>query len=91
MKINFKVRFNNPVFIFQLVLAIVTPILAYYGLTAADFTTWASVGETFLKAISNPYVVVTAIISVWNAINDPTTAGMSDSKLALTYTKAKKS
>ena len=37
---NLKVRFKNPVFIAQLILAILTPILAYAGLTMQDLTTW---------------------------------------------------
>ena len=33
---NLKVRFKNPVFIAQLILAILTPILAYAGLTVHE-------------------------------------------------------
>ena len=36
--INWKVRFKNPVWWAQMVLAIFTPILAYAGLTAQDLT-----------------------------------------------------
>lgn len=82
---NFKVRFKNPVFIVQIILAIFTPLLAYMGLTAQDLTSWSILGEILLNAIKNPYVLVLIIISVWNALNDPTTAGLTDSKLALTY------
>ena len=39
MNINWKVRIKNPVFIAQMVIAILTPILAYAGLTAQDITT----------------------------------------------------
>lgn len=85
MNINWKVRFKNPVFIAQLVLAIFTPILAYAGLTAQDMTTWKAVGELIMTAISNPYVLVLVVVSVWNALNDPTTKGIGDSVNALTY------
>ena len=85
MNINLKVRFKNPVFIAQLILAILTPILAYAGLTAQDLTTWKTLGELLLGAISNPYVLSLVVVSVWNALNDPTTKGVSDSKNALTY------
>lgn len=85
--INFKIRFKNPVFWAQLLLAIFTPILAYMGLTAQDLTTWAKVGSVLLDAISNPYIVVLVIVSVWNAVNDPTTSGLTDSFNALKYTK----
>lgn len=85
MKINWKVRFHNPVFIVQLVLAIITPILAYFGLAWEEMTTWGSIGTLLLDAIKNPVVVVSVLVSVWNAVNDPTTAGVGDSDQALTY------
>lgn len=83
--INFKVRFKNPVFIAQLVLAVLTPILAYAGLTAQDLTTWGALGKLLLNAISNPYVLSLVVVSVWNAVNDPTTKGIKDSNRAITY------
>jgi len=83
--INFKVRIKNPVFIAQLVLAILTPILAYAGLTAQDLTTWGALGKLLLNAVSNPYVLSLVIVSVWNAVNDPTTRGIKDSNRAITY------
>lgn len=82
---NLKVRFKNPVFIVQLILAIITPILAYAGLTFQDITTWGKLGELLLGAISNPYVLGLIAVSVWNALNDPTTSGVKDSKRALQY------
>lgn len=82
---NFKVRFKNPIFIAQFILAILTPILAYAGLTLQDLTTWQTLGEVLFGAISNPYVLGLIIISIWNALNDPTTAGIKDSEQAMTY------
>lgn len=86
---NLKVRFKNPVFIAQLILAILTPILAYAGLTVQDLTSWQALGEILLGAIRNPYVLGLIVVSVWNALNDPTTAGITDSAQALTYDKPK--
>lgn len=85
MKINWKVRFKNPMFYVQLILSILTPILAYSGLTATDLTTWAKLGEVLLQAISNPYVLSLVAVSVYNALVDPTTKGIGDSEQALTY------
>lgn len=82
---NLKVRFKNPVFIVQLILAILTPILAYAGLTMQDLTTWKTLGELLLNALGNPYVLGLIAVSVWNALNDPTTAGITDSAQALEY------
>ena len=86
---NLKVRFKNPVFIAQLILAILTPILAYAGLTVQDLTSWQALGEILLGAIRNPYVLGLIVVSVWNALNDPTTAGITDSAQVLTYDKPK--
>lgn len=87
MKLNIPVRLKNPVFWAQLGLAVFTPVLAYFGLTGADITSWPILGQTLLAAISNPYVCALAAVSVWNAINDPTTKGVCDSARALTYSK----
>ena len=86
---NFKVRFKIPIFIAQLILAILTPILAYAGLTVQDITSWATLGKILLGAIQNPYVLGLIAVSVWNALNDPTTAGVMDSDLAMTYNEPK--
>lgn len=87
---NWKVRIKNPVFWAQIVLAIFTPILAYAGLTAEDMNTWQALGDLIMGALSNPYVLMLVVVSVWNAINDPTTSGVTDSKNALEYTEPKK-
>lgn len=83
--INYRVRFKNPVFIAQLILAVLTPILAYAGLTMQDLTTWKALGELLIGAISNPYVLGLVVVSVFNAVTDPTTAGIKDSERAMTY------
>ena len=87
--INLKVRFKNPVFIAQLVLSVLTPILAYAGLTLADMTSWSALGQLLIDALSNPYVLGLVVVSVWNALNDPTTKGVSDSEQAMTYSAPK--
>lgn len=89
MLINWKVRFHNPVFIVQLALSIVTPVLTYMGMTWQDFTTWKCVWDTVVSAFSNPSVVIMMIICAWNALNDPTTSGLSDSALAMSYNTPK--
>lgn len=89
--LNWKVRFNkkNILFIAQVIISVVIPVLTYFGLQASDLTTWSKVWETFVQAISNPYVVVMAIVSLFNAVTDPTTKGISDSASALSYTQPK--
>lgn len=90
MKINWKVRVRNPQFWAQVLFAIFIPILAYAGLTAQDLTSWSLIGELLGDALANPYVLMLVVVSVYNAIIDPTTAGISDSARALTYIKPKK-
>ena len=82
---NIKVRLKNPVFLAQLVLAVLLPILAYMGLTVADLTSWGMFFNCMLEAVKNPYILGLVAVSVWNALNDPTTAGFSDSDRALHY------
>jgi len=89
MKINWTVRIKNPQWWAQIALAVILPVLGYYGMTGADITTWGAVWDTLLRAISNPYVLVLAAVSAYNAIVDPTTAGIGDSTQALTYTVPK--
>jgi phi LC3 family holin len=78
MKIDWKARLKNPLFLVQLFLAIFVPILGYFGLTAKDLTTWKSVLDLIVNALSNPYVVSLIVVSLWNAINDPTSKGLGD-------------
>ena len=87
MKINWKVRAKNPVFIAQIILAVLTPILAYVGLSFADLTTWGTLWDLLAQAYSNPYLLGLVVISVFNTITDPTVKGLSDSKMALKYDK----
>lgn len=87
MKINWKVRFANPEFWKQIALAVFVPLLAYYGMNWEDMTTWAAIGSLFVQAIQNPVVVLSVVVSVYNALVDPTTKGFSDSARAMTYTK----
>ncbi len=87
MKINFLVRFKNPVFIAQFIVAILLPVLAYLGLNISDLTSWKILGDVLLQAIINPYVLSLVAVSVFNAITDPTTKGVSDSDRAMTYEK----
>lgn len=89
MGVNWKVRFKNPVFISQLVLSVMFPIFTYMGITAEDVTTWGILGNALIEAVKNPYVLGCVIVSIWNAINDPTTKGLIDSENALTYTMPK--
>lgn len=85
MKINWKVRFRNPLFWAELAAAIVLPVVTCLGLRWEDMTTWAALGGVLLEAVKNPVILVSVAVSLWNAINDPTTQGLSDSDRAMAY------
>ena len=85
MKINWKIRLKNPSFWVSIVIAVFAPVFAYMGITAKDITTWASLGNIIIQAVSNPYILLTVGVSVYNAVIDPTTTGITDSAKALTY------
>ena len=81
--INWKIRFQNPTFIFELVIAIFSPILLYVGMDFQDLTSWGAVFELIKTAYSNPVLLCMVIWSVYVAIVDPTTKGSRDSHYAL--------
>lgn len=83
--INWKVRIKNKNFwlaIIPAVLVLIQAVLALFGVTI-------DVGEIGNKLITivNAVFVVLAILGI---VSDPTTEGLSDSKLAMTYTEPKK-
>ena len=83
MKINWKVRLRNPVFWAEVAAAAVLPILAQLGLSWEDMDTWAALWEALTAAVKSPVILTAVGVSVWNAVNDPTTRGLSDSPRAL--------
>ncbi len=85
--INWKVRANNPQFWFQIFLAIAVPIGTYFGVTGKDVTSWKVLTDLIGQAVSNPYVIAMVVVSVYNAVNDPSTKGVKDGKNALEYVK----
>lgn len=87
MKINWKVRRENILFIAQIVVSIFAPILAYFGMNWEEMTTWASIGNLLWQAIQNPVICLSVAISLFNAVTDPTTKGIGDSQRALSYDK----
>lgn len=87
MNINWKIRVKNFSFWVSVALAVFTPILAYMGLTAQDLTTWSALGNMLLSAIKNPYIILMVVVSVYNAIVDPTSTGITDSAKALGYSE----
>lgn len=83
--INWKVRIRNKAFWLALipaVLLLVQNIAAAFGLALE----LGALGDRLL-AICNELFAVLAILGI---VNDPTTAGYTDSSLAMTYEQPKK-
>lgn len=83
--INWKVRIKNKVFwlsIIPAILLLVQAVAAVFGYSL-DFTDLTAK----LVAVVEAAFVVLAILGI---VADPTTSGMSDSRLAMTYEKPKK-
>jgi phi LC3 family holin len=87
--INRLVRIKNPVFWVQIALALFVPLMTHLGIAWEQVTTWQALGSLILQGLSNPVIVVAMLVSAWNTVNDPTTAGLRDSSLALSYDKPK--
>lgn len=88
--INWKVRFNNPTAIVQMIVSIFLPVLIYIGIDWQSLTTWSSVGHALIKVISNPIAVVLIIVNLYTAMVDGTSTGLSDSPQALNCNKPNK-
>lgn len=89
MKINWKVRFKNPLFYAALILAIVAPVGVNFGINFEDLTSWPMVWDVAKKALLTPHLVITVFIAVVTFLIDPTTKGAGDSPQALRYEKPK--
>lgn len=85
MNINWKARAKNPVWWAQVSAAVVLPLVAGVGMSWGDMTSWQTLGSTLASAMGNPVVVVSMAVSVFNAVTDPTTEGLSDSIQAMGY------
>lgn len=86
MKVNIPVRMKNPWFWVGIVSVAITAI----GVDPMTFTSWAAVFEGIKAVAQNPVQLVTMILAVMSVFIDPTTAGVTDSENALTYTAPKK-
>ena len=86
MKMNIPVRFKNPWFWLGLVGLFFTAI----GVSPETLPSWAALKQALVDFIGNPFLIGTAAIALLGQFIDPTTAGVSDSKQAMTYTEPRK-
>lgn len=83
MKINWKVRAVNPYFW----IGLVAVVLASVGVSPESLTSWAILKDQLLALIGNPFAIGCVAIAVIGYVIDPTTRGIGDSTLALSYKK----
>lgn len=86
MKVNIPVRMKNPWFWVGVISVAITAI----GVDPTTFTSWGAVLDGIKSVLSNPVQLVTMCLAVLSVFIDPTTAGVTDSENALTYTAPKK-
>lgn len=83
-KINWKIRIKNKNFWITLIPA----VLLLIQVVAAVFDVTIDLGELGNKLLAVVNAVF-AVLTILGIVNDPTTAGISDSSQAITYTKPK--
>lgn len=83
IKLNWKIRSQNPMFYIQIILSFFIPVFGYLGLNWSEMTTWGSLIDMLWSAFSNPYCLSIAAISVFNAVVDSTSPGVGDSNHVL--------
>ena len=84
MNINWKVRIKNKNFWISLipaVLLLAQVVAAVFGFTLE----LGELGDKLLAVVNALF----AVLTILGIVTDPTTAGVGDSKLAMTYTKPK--
>ena len=86
MNINWKVRFKNPYFW----IGLIAVILAAVGVSPESLTSWQILANQIMNLLNNPFAIGCVVIAIIGYINDPTTATLSDSKQAMTYTSPKR-
>ena len=84
MKINWKVRLKNKTFW----LSVVPAVLLFIQVVAGVFGYTLDVGDLGNKLLAVVNAAF-ALLSVLGIVTDPTTKGVADSELALSYDKPK--
>lgn len=85
MQINWKVRIANKDFWMSMIPAVLILIQAI-GAPLGFVLDFGELGNQLLAIVN----AVFAVLAILGIVNDPTTNGMSDSKLAMTYEAPKK-
>lgn len=85
MKVNWKVRIKNEAFW----IALIPTVILLIQVVASTLGFELDLGDLGNKLLEIVKIVFT-LLAILGIVTDPTTAGLSDSKRALTYTKPNK-
>ena len=85
MQINWKVRIANKDFWMSMIPAVLLLIQAI-GAPLGIVLDFGELGNQLLAIVNSVF----AVLAILGIVNDPTTNGMGDSNLAMTYEKPKK-
>lgn len=86
MKVNIPVRFKNPWFW----IGVGGVLLTALGIEPQMLTSWEALRTAVMDVLGNPFLLGSATIALLGQFIDPTTAGVGDSNLAMTYTEPKR-
>ena len=86
MKITIPVRFKNPWFW----IGVGGVLLTALGIEPQMLTSWEALRTAVMDVLGNPFLLGSAAVALLGQFIDPTTAGVGDSNLAMTYTEPKK-
>lgn len=84
--INWKVRVKNPYFW----IGLIAVIFAAIGVNPECLTSWDILVTKIMELLNNPFALGCTIVAIIGYINDPTTKGLKDSDLAMTYKEPKR-
>lgn len=85
-RMNLPVRMRNIWFW----IGLVGTILAAMNVSPEMFTSWDLLWQEIASLFSNPFRLGCVLVAIVGVFVDPTTAGIGDSALAMTYNKPKK-
>ena len=85
MKLNFKVRLKNKLFWTTMIPAVILLVMQVCNLFGLNLDL-SGISSSLLDIVSTVFIILTIL----GIVNDPTTNGISDSDLAMTYEEPKR-
>lgn len=85
MKLNFKVRLKNKSFWTTMIPAVILLVMQVCKLFGLNLDL-SGISSSLLDIVSTVFIILTIL----GIVNDPTTNGISDSDLAMTYKEPKR-